>query len=101
MHSHSRILSHFPSLFLFLSPFSLLPQLSCRQTAKGHGDKPGLFHSKIWLWFHLIVRHLRVVMALMGGGCGYGRASGNAGGMREGGECGSPVLFTILDPAYL
>ena len=41
-------------------------------------------------------------MALMGGSCGYGRASGNAGGMREGGECGSPaVLFTIVDPAYL
>ena len=40
-------------------------------------------------------------MALMGDSCGYGRASGNAGGMREGGECGSPVLFTIVDPAYL
>ena len=35
-------------------------------TAKGYGDKPGLLHSKIWLWFHLTVRHLRVAMALVG-----------------------------------
>ena len=22
-------------------------------TVKGYGDKPGLLHSKTWLWFHL------------------------------------------------